>query len=294
MSPQERTRSGWVAILAAAIILAVAGSPPARAGSFVVPLDPGRSRINVELCVVDRCDEDGSPVEGYVEIELDRVSAPQFIGMYDFQMELTEEIDLRLSWGFLGTLTATATDVTMMYAQPGERLGPEPIEGGNFTFLDVPTDATGRINYLATGLPCVALQQAELPCEGDLNLEDQGTQTAEQFGGQISVAGRRVTLTSDLDVTVPLDAENPDLGYLRIFGSAEGSVDLPVLLGDVDDDFDVDLADYLLLWGCLGGPGVTTPPEGCAPEVFAASDLDDDADVDVADYITFQVMYPSL
>jgi hypothetical protein len=62
----------------------------------------------------------------------------------------------------------------------------------------------------------------------------------------------------------------------------------------VDDDFDVDLADYLLLWGCLGGPGVTTPPEGCAPEVFAASDLDDDDDVDVADYITFQVMYPSL
>ena len=52
--------------------------------------------------------------------------------------------------------------------------------------------------------------------------------------------------------------------------------------GDLDDDGDVDLADFAILSGCLSGP--ETPPEsGCT-----TADLDKDNDVDLADLAVFQ------
>ncbi|MBN2447927.1 MAG: thrombospondin type 3 repeat-containing protein, partial [Phycisphaerae bacterium] len=54
-------------------------------------------------------------------------------------------------------------------------------------------------------------------------------------------------------------------------------------LGTIDLDCDVDENDFVLFAGCLGGPGVTTPPPGCTPESFARADTDTDGDVDLAD-----------
>jgi hypothetical protein len=62
--------------------------------------------------------------------------------------------------------------------------------------------------------------------------------------------------------------------------------------GDIDGDCDVDLADHELFYGCMGGPGVTDPPQGCDPEDFAAADLDDDEDVDARDFAVLQSLLP--
>ncbi|MCB9866527.1 MAG: family 16 glycosylhydrolase [Phycisphaerales bacterium] len=57
---------------------------------------------------------------------------------------------------------------------------------------------------------------------------------------------------------------------------------------DLDQDGDVDLADFALLGGCLAGPNVSTPPAGCPQALFDVSDLDGDADMDLQDYANFQ------
>ncbi len=47
-------------------------------------------------------------------------------------------------------------------------------------------------------------------------------------------------------------------------------------------------------FGCVGGPGVTTPPAGCSDIQFAVLDSDDDGDVDLEDAARFQARYTAL
>ena len=55
-------------------------------------------------------------------------------------------------------------------------------------------------------------------------------------------------------------------------------------------DCDVDLDDFLVFCGCLGGPHVTTPPS-CDPGDFTDGDLDADGDMDLADLAAFQTAF---
>ena len=55
-------------------------------------------------------------------------------------------------------------------------------------------------------------------------------------------------------------------------------------LGTMDLDCDVDANDLALFGACMAGSGVTTPPPGCDPADFARADVDDDGDVDLADF----------
>jgi hypothetical protein len=73
------------------------------------------------------------------------------------------------------------------------------------------------------------------------------------------------------------------------FAEAEGR-----LLGDADDDGDVDGDDYLVFAECLFGPD--TPPSPADPPPAAAdclevSDFDGDCDVDVGDFAGFQEVF---
>ncbi|MFH1748731.1 MAG: GDSL-type esterase/lipase family protein [Planctomycetota bacterium] len=60
--------------------------------------------------------------------------------------------------------------------------------------------------------------------------------------------------------------------YVTVFGHA----------GDLDGDGDVDSNDFILMAGCLSGPGVSIDP------ACELGDLDGDADVDLGDFAIFQ------
>jgi len=69
------------------------------------------------------------------------------------------------------------------------------------------------------------------------------------------------------------------------------TADVPARRGDLNGDGQVSSADFTLFAACLAGPGVTTPPAGCDPAMFAAADLDADTDVDLADFALFQAAF---
>ena len=263
---------------------------------FEVPLDPAQSSLTVELCVSGVCDSDSSAVTGSFLIELDSVDYPGLITLYDFAGELTDTLDVHLDFGLWigGDLYATLTDTAVRYANPGVPFGPAGIGGdGSFLFSNTPTDAEGDFSYEATpsyGIACLALQAAGMPCTGAFDLAEQGTQAAD-ITGFVTSSNRTVTLNSDIDVTVPIDETNPDLGTIHVAGTLFGQADVPQPLGDVDGDGDVDLTDYAYFAACLAGPEVDVPPPGCSAYHFDNAKLDADADVDLADFAEFQVVF---
>ena len=58
--------------------------------------------------------------------------------------------------------------------------------------------------------------------------------------------------------------------------------------GDLDGDAYVAFADFIVFAGAWAGPVVWDPPPGCNPTQFIRADLDDDLDVDLADFADFQ------
>jgi hypothetical protein len=215
------------------------------AGPFEVPIDPAQSVLYFQLCIAGQCSTDSSAVTGSVTIDLDSIESPTQIWLYDFDLGLADDLHWYLSWGILGHLTADATGLVVHYAYPGSALGPADIVGGSYTFFDVPTLSEGILSYQATGVACTALQGAGLPCSDSMNLADAGIQVADQFGGNISSQNRIVTLTSQIDMTTPLDPNNPSLATMHVYGSTLGQVYVPnpVLPGDLNCDGTIDFGD---------------------------------------------------
>ena len=58
-----------------------------------------------------------------------------------------------------------------------------------------------------------------------------------------------------------------------------------------DWDGDVDLDDFLLFFGCMGGPHATAPPPSCDPGDSTNGDFDADGDMDMEDFAAFQVAF---
>ncbi len=91
-------------------------------------------------------------------------------------------------------------------------------------------------------------------------------------GSGVAVDGRDIYITAS--VGLPYDT------YVAKFSAA--------IPGDIDEDDDIDLADFAVFRVCTAGPGITTPPQGCDAESFANSDLDGDGDVDNGDFSVLQ------
>jgi hypothetical protein len=64
-----------------------------------------------------------------------------------------------------------------------------------------------------------------------------------------------------------------------------GCLAAPGPVGDLDGDDDVDMDDFEIFGGCMGGAGTGYPPE------CAEADLDDDEDVDLVDFANFQTVF---
>ena len=165
MSHVAFTRRGVLSLVLAASFTAGALALP-----FTVPVNQSQSSLTFDLCVAGRCDTETSPVTGWAIIELDSVDIPTQITLYDFYFHLTNNLNWNLSWGFLGALAASATNVTVLDATPGTAQGPVPITATQYTFTGVPSNATGTLTYHATGVPCYALQASGQLCDDTLDL----------------------------------------------------------------------------------------------------------------------------
>jgi hypothetical protein len=263
----------------------------ARALPFTVPVDPNQSALTFELCVSGRCDTETSPVTGSVVVALDCVDAPTEIWLHDFHVYVQNTLTFNLSWGFLGTFTATGNALSLYYAEPGVALGPTAITGGGFVFGGVPARKTGNLVYHATGVPCLALQNVGRPCDDTRDLAGEPASNSD-WNGSVTTLNRAVTVVTTVDTTTALDPNNPGLGSLHVSGTVRGTVYVARPTGDVDGDGDVDAVDFEYFAPALSGPGVTTPPAGSTAYHFAGSDLDQDGDVDLADAALLQRAQP--
>ena len=264
----------------------------AVAAPFTVPLNQSQSSLTVQLCVAGKCDTKSSPVSGYFVMETDCVDFPTELWLDDLHVNVANSLNFSLSWGFLGALTASSSNVSVFYANPGLVFGPAAVTTGNFAFAGVSVLKQGMLAYNATGIPCVALQAANMLCVDSHDLAADGASSAD-WSGTLTAAQRVVTLVTAVDNTQPLDPNNPTLGTIHLTGTVRGSVLVPRPPGDVDGDGDVDTLDLSYFAAALAGPGVTTAPAGVTAYHFAGSDLDTDADVDIADFAALQRDLPA-
>jgi hypothetical protein len=264
------------------IVLAVSAllvSARAATGTpFVVPIDTGQSSLTVELCIAGGCDSDVSPVAGHSTIKLTPLMTPAAMTLYDFHYALTESIDLHISYGFLGQFTATGTGVELIYPTPGSPQPPTSVIDGDFVYENVPTDSAGLVQYNATGIACVALGSLDppLPCNGTMDLSEQGTYSGTITGTVDITPERLVTLILDVDVSQPIDAGNPDLGTITTSGTVVGTVTLP-LRGDANLDGLLDGRDV------QAAVNVLLNPEAATWQERFAVDMNDDDAFDAAD-----------
>ena len=89
--------------------------------------------------------------------------------------------------------------------------------------------------------------------------------------------GLRQSLSNSHQLAINLDFSDNSLGVYVL--------QLP-LLGDFDEDGDIDLFDYEEFQRCVTGPGPTILPPGCDP-----GDIDWDSDVDLSDFGLFQILF---
>ncbi|MBX3365076.1 MAG: hypothetical protein KF866_09950 [Phycisphaeraceae bacterium] len=192
-----------------------------------IPLDTTTSLVTVEVCIPGGCDSDTSRVSGFLIFQLDDIDAPGQATLREFRLFLMDQIDIDINLGFIGRLRATGNSIDIQHALPLTPVGPVPIENDEFLFEDVPSRTAGLVAYNATGAPCLAFQSAGRPCVSTIDLATLGPTTIEQFSGTLVSANRIIDVESDIDLTIPLDANNPSLGTLRVVGTVRGSAFVP-------------------------------------------------------------------
>lgn len=264
------------------IVAVVSGGAVARS-EITLTIDPSLSEVTVDLCVLDGCDTDSSPVAGAIVIDVDPPVDPTAVTLFDYTFMLTQTLVFHIGNAF-GAVDSTVVGGTLQYPTPGVPLGPTPIDdAGGFTFFNVPTVAGGTTSYNATGLFCVAFIGQGLPCDGQFDLAALGVQSVDMMSGTLSIANNEVTLMMDAAGTVPLLPGVVDLSFVANI-VATGTIQ--AVPGDSDGDGDVDVFDFDALLGCVSGPD-----EPLSPEVCAVFDFDGDGDVDFGDAGAFQIAF---
>lgn len=262
--------------VSALLIASMRAGPMAHATPIEISVDTGLSTVNVQYCLGTSCSTDTSAVEGTTLIRLDSVAAPTMIQQDDFFYALTETINIAITG-----LTATGTNITLDYATPGLPQGPMVLgPGGMFSFLDVPANQSGMINYAATGTTCFLLTLAGFPCTDAIDLAQQGS-TAGDIAGTVTVLpGRVVRLTSQPNISGPINPANPALGTLTITGTIVGEAVVP-RRADVDQNGLINGADI------QGFVETLLSPDTQSWQRRYATDMDDDDEFDLLDAALF-------
>lgn len=154
---------------------------------------------------------------------------------------------------------------------------------GGETVLASQADVTITARVDGVDQPVGHYRMGDNSAAGDqyvLRIKMESLADGSEQGNDAAVIGQTV----DFFAQVGTDPEQ-SVGNLRLTRAGLiKSLNLPAiggLTGDIDRDGDVDLADFLELQRCFGGPGVSVA-QGCQP-----ADLDGDGDVDLADVVAF-------
>ena len=122
--------------------------------------------------------------------------------------------------------------------------------------------------------------------EATINLADEFGTVPEQVYAAVGPYTSADGGALDHEHQVPVSSDGDgdiDAAEYALIDLCSVRVDRP--MADLDTDCDVDLDDWLVLATCLGGP--EQPANPACPEGMDA-DLDDDGDVDLADFDRFQ------
>ncbi len=247
--------------------------------AFDVTLNPTLSSVTATLTVQGQSGTDTSPIAGSMRIRLDSAGTPASIELHDFAFQALEPLNISIIFRIftipIGSILVNATDVSVEYATPGVIMGPVPIVANGFEFSDVPANSDGSAGYTATGTVCTLLQAQTPPadCSGTLDLAETGTQNASSLPGTITISGRTATVSGSINISGPIDPENPDLGVLAISGTFVGTGQIPFCPGDFDQNGSVAVPDifaYLSAWFAgLPSADIDGTPGVGVPDIFA-------------------------
>ena len=225
------------AFLAAAAFATTAHSQPAD-----LVVDDSVSQIDLtvslETGVGTQSDSDSAAITGQITIELDDYNAPTSITIVDFDFAIGQ-LDFLFDYSFLGTVTATANNMTLS-TPDGAPPASGPVVDGAFTVDNVETAVTGIVDIGGTGAVGALVGSSTV----DLSTL---AQQPVSISGTVGVDMDEVTVS----VSLPLDASqtDPDTGVVVTFTGtamvvATGPVPEDDCLADVNGDGSVTPTDF--------------------------------------------------
>ncbi len=226
----------------------------ANAAQVRVPVNTNTSTMRLELCadpgIGQQCDNDTSPLSGFLTVALDQHGNPTQIALRNFDLRATEPFNLELRWLFgLASVDAVASGLRIYHSRPGAANPSVPVTGNAFTFTAVPFLVEGTANYVLGGLACGAVAG---PCSSNLNLSTLGENSIDTLSGTLQIGNGILTVNLDFTFSTPLDDSNPGLGVMdgRVIVHASTPISLALVPPNSDwkylDDGSNQGAGYIL------------------------------------------------
>lgn len=223
---------------------------------ILIPVNTSTSTLRVDLCVnaipPEKCDNETHPLTGFLVVALDDNQVPIQVALRNFDVQATADYNLGISYGFLGNISAVASNLRIYHAQPGPTNPFVALNNGQFAFQDVPILTSGTAAYNITGLACSALG-GSFPCVSNIDLSTLGENTITNLPGTLQVSNGTVHVFMDLQFSSPISQDNPDLGRLAGHAIIYGAAPLPTDLVPAGSDW------KFLDNGTDPGPTWTTP-----------------------------------
>ncbi len=219
----------FIAIVAGAAIV------PSALAQATLTVDQSQSSVEVTLSAASLSDSDSSPVMGFFDLELDDYETPGQVKVWDFDLALTEDLNIVLSAGFLGQFTIDLSGLGISFAADGP-VGPAEVDAnGDFALQDVPANLRGTGVYMGTGLFAAA-------GSGEFDLVDFSP-AATVIAGTISVSNGVVTYTGMLANSVTQDLNGIQV-TVEVDGAMVASGDAPACAADLTGEGDVNTNDF--------------------------------------------------
>ncbi len=233
------------------------------ASEFVI--DPALSSLTATLEASGLSDTDSSALEGFVLVEFDAVPGATEATLLDYEASAVSVLNFNLDGGFLGSVVAEVSGLSVALPMGAAAVGPVAIDGaGDAVFSSVPADPSGAGSYEASGLACSLIQGQGLPCVDAIDLSDSPAGTVDVLPATFTeVDGSTLRVDSSFTLSQPLDPANPGLGTITVDVTLVGFADVVVVCpGDTDGDGAVTALDISTVLSNFGSSSASGPADG--------------------------------